>query len=471
MEDRTKEQPVGRLGITKTWMMVWAVSTGIVTFICYSVRPYVPYENEFSVLVDTMNVISYVLIAGIPVFLSAGIVLGTPAARKHILAELKSGKTRTKVFLRCLFETYALVLMFGVAVTSALFLAPYFRGISFYDPAGTGFLIYFPSGLVAALAVSLLLASIGVFLVMVSDDVIISTTLGSAVTFGLATIVGYSPEAIWASVTRGIAMLSPSSIVRVFAGALSGYSPPIHGTSLSSYFGFNVTFGSILLALAILLLISLAGLLASIRIFKINTGHWSEIAEMRAKEGVWESEPEHQNVHARIRRSLKIRRAALVGFVTVVLILSAGGTAAYSSMVVEQTTVVFHQSPPGGEWIDLGEWYIFSCNVQPSRYGQRNILRYDCYLEDWGSAPEKVSVYYSMLNVSSSYFEALNETGRRSLCSYDNETEGNWGGFGGSWDLRYSYGPYTFTMEIVATENETLPGSMYFWIELLQRPW
>jgi len=470
VEESKDASKISRFCITKTWLIIWVIASSIVILFCYLVRPFVGYEDEFSVLVNAINVISYVLIIGIPVFLSASIVFGTSAAKTHILVLLKSGRSSIEVFLRCLLETYALVLVFSVIVTSALFLEPYLSRTSFYQPRGTGFLVYLPSALVATFVVSLLLASIGVFFVMISDDVIISNAMGCAVTFGLATMVGYSPGAIWASVTRGIAMLSPSSIVRVFAGSISGYSPT-HGTSLASYFGFDATLGSILLALAVLLLISLTGLLVSTKFFKINTRHWSKMSEVHTSAGVWESELERQGVHTGIKHSLKIRRAALAVLVIIVLIIGASGTAMYSSFVVEQTTVIFYQSPEEGEQVVLGDWYIFSCNVQPSRYGQRNFLQYDCIVEDWGNAPEEVSVYYSMLNLSSSDFQVLNETSRRLLCDYDNRTEGNWGGMGGSWDLGFDSGAFTFVMKIFAPENETLSGFMYFWIQLLQEPW
>jgi hypothetical protein len=470
VEENKEEPRLGRFCITRTWLVIWVVSSSIVILASHLIRPYVGYENEFSVLVNAINEISFILIAGLPVFLSAGIVFGTSAAKAHILALLKSGRSSIAVFLRCLSETYALILAFSVTVTGALFLLPYLSGTTFYNPRGTGFLIYLPSVLIATLTVSLLLASIGVFFISISDDALLSTSLGCAVTFGLATVVGYTPEAIRVSVTRGIAMLSPSSIVRVFAGSISGYSPT-HGTSLASYFGFDATLSSILLALAGLALISLTGLLVGFKVFKTNTLQWSKVVDIHTSAGVWESELERQGVHTRIRRSLRKRRAALVALVTIVLVVGASGTAAYSSMVVDQTTVVFHRSPAGGEQIDLGEWHIFSCNVQPPRYGQRNILRYDCLVEDWGSAPEEVSVYYSMLNMSSSNFQLLNETNRRLSCSYRNRTEGDWGGLGGGWNLGYYSGEFTFVLKIVAAENETIPGSMYFWIELLQSPW
>jgi hypothetical protein len=470
VEENKEEPRLGRFCITRTWFAIWAVSSSIVILACYLVRPYVGYEDEFSVLVNAINVISYILIVGLPVFLSTGIVFGTSAAKTHILTLLKSGRSRIEVFLRCLSETYALIFAFSVTVTGALFLIPYLSGTTFYEPRGTGFLIYFPSVLIATLVVSLLLGSIGVFFVSISDDVLVSTSMGCAVTFGLATMVGYAPGAIWASVTRSIAMMSPSSIVRVFAGSLSGYSPT-HGTSLASYFGFDATMGSIFLVLAELALISLAGLFVGFKLFKTNTFQWSTVAEIHTSAEVWESELERQGVHTRIRRSIRIRRAALVALVTIVLVLGASGTAAYSSMVVEQTTVVFYRSAEGGEPISLGEWYIFPCNVQPSSYGQRIFLRYECLVEEWGSAPEEVSVYYSMLNMSSSDFQILNETDRRALCNYHNRTEGDWGGVIGGISLEFNPTPYVFVMKFIAAENETLPGFMYFWIELLQKPW
>jgi len=470
VEDKKEAARASRFFITKKWLVVWSVVSIIVILACYSIRPYVGHDDEFAVLVNSMNVIAYVLIIGLPVFMIPGIVFGTWTAKERVLALQKSGKSGSKVFLHCLLEVYALTLTFSVIVTIALFLEPLLVRTSFYQPRGTGFLIYLPPALIATLVISTLLAAIGVLFAVVTDDVIISTTMGCAVTIGLATMVGWNSFALWGSVTRSIAMLSPSNLARIFAGSISGYIPT-HDTDIASYFGFEASLSSILLSLAVLGFISFAGLLASYRVFRSNISNWSKIAEIRQGTAVWEFELERQGVPKELRHKLRIRRAALVGFIAVFLIVAAFGTASYSTFVLDQTTVLFYRSPGGGEQITLGDWYIFPCNVQPAQYGQRNILKFTCELEEWGTAPEELSYYYSMLNMSSSNFQLLNETGRRSLCSYDNRTEGDWGGMGGHWDLGLDSGSYTFVMKIVAAENETLPGFMYFWIELLQEPW
>jgi hypothetical protein len=472
MEENKNEPRVNRFCITKTWLVIWAVSSSIVILFSYIVRPYVDYGDEFSVLVDAMNVISSTLIIGLPVFLPAGIAFGTSAAKAHSVALLRSGKNPREVFLRCLTETYALILAFSVIITSALFLEPYLVRTSFYDPRGTGFLIYFPSVLIAAFVVSLLLASIGVFFVVISEDVIVSTTLGCVVTIGLATLVGYDSWTLWASVKKGIAMLSPSNLVKILAGTMSNYRPERDTQFTSySYFGFTATLPAILAVLAIFGFVVFVGLLVSSKLFQRNTSNW--IAEKRySRSEIWEPTPERKEEDMRIKGRLKKRRLALVGLVIIVLAVSTIGTSAYTSTVIEATTIIFHQSPQGGEKITLGEWHIFPCNVQPGQYGQMNILHFECYLEDWflHDCPGDLSFYYSMLNMSSSDFQNLNETGRRAVCDFRNITLGEWGGTGGSWNLGTYYGPFSFALKVFATENETISGYLYCAITLAQSP-
>lgn len=221
MVEKQEGSRTTHFGITKTWFIGWVIASSITILVCYVVRPFVSYEDEFSVLVNAMNVISYSLGIGLPVFLASSIAFGTSNARRHILALLKSDKKPVEVFLRCLVEVYALVSLFSVSIAIALFLEPQIMGVWFRAPAGTGFLIYLLPVLVATLIVSLLLATIGVFLVIVTDDIIISTSMGCALTIGLATAIGWNPRALWDSLTHGIAMLSPHNLARILAGFLS----------------------------------------------------------------------------------------------------------------------------------------------------------------------------------------------------------------------------------------------------------
>ncbi|TFH05592.1 MAG: hypothetical protein E4H14_12465 [Candidatus Thorarchaeota archaeon] len=192
MEESKNDSGVSRFCITRTWLTVWVISSGIVIVACYLVRPYVYYEDEFSVLVNAMNVISYALAIGFPVFFSSSIVFGTSRAKEHISTLLKAGQSTIAVFFRCLIEVYGLVLLFSVSITSILFLEPQLAGTSFHRPLGTGILIYLLPVLISTFVVSLLLASIGVLFVMITDDIIISTAMGSVLTIGLATLVGWN---------------------------------------------------------------------------------------------------------------------------------------------------------------------------------------------------------------------------------------------------------------------------------------
>ncbi len=454
-----------RFGITRIWFIRWVIASSVTILVCYAVRPFVSYEDEFSVLVNAMNVISYSLGIGLPVFLASSIAFGTSNARRHILALLEFGKKPVEVFLRCLVEVYALVSLFSVSITIALFLEPQLMGVWFYAPAGTGFLIYLLPVLVATLIVSLLLATIGVFLVIVTDDIIISTSMGCALTIGLATAIGWSPQALGFSLTRGIAILSPHNLARILAGFLSSYDP-LHETTIAEYFGFDATAVSILGTLIVFAFLAFICIIVSIKILQHNTSYWPVLQE--ASSEIWLSESELRGKHSKIKQELKIRRLVLVGLVIFLLTSLAFGTASYKSTVLEGTTIYFHQSPEMGEPIELGEWYVFSCNVQPPRFNQFNILHYECLLVDWGTAPNNITYYRSMLNSSSTEFMALNDTSRRSLCSSRNRTRGEWGGTGGSWNLGYDYGTYIYVLKFIATENATLSGVIYLSINLFQ---
>jgi len=463
--EKEEESRTTRFGITKTWFIRWVIASSVTILVCYAVRPYVSYDEEFSVLVNAMNVISYSLGIGLPVFLASSMAFGTSNARRHILALLKFDKKPVEVFLRCLVEVYALVSLFSVSITIALFLEPQIMGVWFYAPAGTGFLIYLLPVLAATLIVSLLLATIGVFLVIVTDDIIISTSVGCALTIGLATAIGWSPQALGYSLTRGIAMLSPHNLARILAGFLSSYDPP-HDTTIVGYFGFEATAVSILGALVAFAFLAFICIIVSIKILRHNISYWSVLQE--ASSEIWVSESELRGKHSKIKQELKMRRLVLVGLVIFLLTSMAFGTTSYKSTVMEETTIHFHQSPAAGEPIELGEWYVFSCNVQPPRFNQFNILHSECLLIDWGTAPDDITYYQRLLNLSSTEFMALNETSRRSLCSSRNRTRGEWGGTGGSWNLGYDYGTYAYVLKFIATENATLSGVIHLSIELFQ---
>lgn len=463
MEESKNGSKAGRFFTTKTWLILWGIVSTAVVIVCYQVRPSVEFVNEFSTLVNAVNVIGYVLIVGVPVFLPAGIVFGTSNGKEYISALLRSGKNPIDVFLRCLLRIYALILLFSLSVSSVLF----------YEPLrlGAPSIVYLLPVSIATFIVSLILASIGVIFVMITDELIVSTSMGCALTIGLARLFGWNSWVLWHSVTKNQAILSPSNLVKILASMISDYSPDSH-YSFESYrvFGFTATVDSILLVLAFFGSIILIGFIVSIKILQRNVLTWEEDNKLR-KTGIWESEHEYKQKIAKIRRRLVKRSSILVSLIIIVLTIATISTNSYASIVIENTTIIFHESPESGERIILGDWYIFSCDVQPTQYGLPNILHDSLQTEDWMThgCPDDLYVFFSMLNMSTSEFQGLNETERRTQCDFINVTSGCFGR-GGAVNLGSYYGPFTYVLKIIAAENETTSGFIYSIINLYQSP-
>ncbi|MGY5880805.1 MAG: hypothetical protein RTV31_11175 [Candidatus Thorarchaeota archaeon] len=472
MEESTTAPEISRLCITKTWFSIWIISSCIVILACYLNRPLVRSLDEFTVLINAVNVIAYVLALGFPVFLPAGIVFGTTKGKENIFRLLQSGKKPALVFLRCLAEVYGLVLVFSIVVSGVLFYEPFLVGTVFSEPIGTGFLIYLSPVIIATLIVSLVLASIGVIFVMITDEFIISTTMGSALTIGLATLLGWNSREVYYSVLKGQAILSPSNLVRIFAGKLSNYVPGDGRFSFEYFrsFGFNVSMDSILLVLAMFGSIILIGFIASVKILQRNSSIWVNEREIR-KIGIWETEQEHKQKIVKIRRRIVKRSSVLVSLIIIVLIVASIGTTSYTNLVINNTTVIFHQSPETGEQINLGDWNIFSCDVQPAQFDLPNIIHYNARTEDWmiHDCPDELTFFYAMLNMSSLEFQNFNETERRAQCSSLNTTSGTYGR-GGAFSLGSYYGSLAYVLKVIATENETTTGFIYSRIVLFQSP-
>ncbi len=449
-------------GISKVWFIRWTLVTIISVVVCYSVRPYVGYEDGFGFLVNAMNVISFVMTLGLPLFLAAGISYSTTDARNRILVLIESGKNAREVFLRRLVGAYALVLLFSVTITIAMFVEPLVPEITFHSPEGTGYLIYILPVLFATIIFSLLIVTMGVLLAVVTDDIIISTASGSIVSFGLAVAVGGSPQALVQSLTRGLAMLSPSNTVRMVAGLLTGRD----GTTLVFSIGFEATPLAVLLSLSLLCVIAFISAISSVRILRRTASFWPIQSEVST--GIWVSETEQRGEHLKSTREMKVRKVALVGLIIFLLSGVLFWTVSYRNVVLVEATISLYQSPEGGDQIRLGDWFVFDCNLQPAQYGLANYLYRECLIDDWGNAPEELTFYYDTLDIHSTEFLLLNETQRQAVSKSRNVTEG-WGGYGGS-TLIQEDRFYTFVLKVVATENATLDGIIYCSININQRP-
>ena len=456
-------------GSKKKWYGIWILSSIIVLCFCYIFRPNVRYTDEFAVLLNSINVISYTMAFGIPFFLAASISFSSSVSKSQAQTKYEQGASSIRVFLSGLGKSYLLASFFVVCSTIALFIEPSVTGTTFYTPQGTGFLIYLPSVIIASLFISFILTSIGVFLAVLTDEVILSTAIGSTLTIFLALIIGWVPYVLRNSLTRSIAMVSPHNLLRTLAVSLTNYDISTSG-GITSLVGFQSTFGTVISNLAFFAGIALIFILLSVRVLHHNVSYWKIESGQSKDDEIWAANVEGStsgNVKP-IARELKMRRVGLIIGIGFLILTMSMGTAAYQTTVREESTIVFYQSPDGGEPIHLGEWYIFSCNVQSVSYDVYHYLHHECHLIDWGSAPSEVTYFYSMLNMSTLEFNNENETARRNHCNSNNRTQGDWGGMGGSWNLLYGTGTFIFVLKIVAANNEALSGSILFSIKLSQ---
>jgi len=447
---------------SRIWILLWIIASSIVIIIVSSNRPIVRYDEEIEVLVNAMNIISNVLVSGIPIFLLSGIIFGTSTARRHTIVSQEAGMNSRETFLRNLIKVYTLTLGLCISLSIALFLEPVIFGIRFREPTGTGFFIYFLPVLVSTCVVALILVTFGILLVTITDDIIISTLVGSVLTISVEIIVW------WNSTTGGLGLryLSPFYFTKVLAGRLAGYDPP-NDYLFTRYFDFDIPLSSILVILGIFGIIAFTILFGSFKIFQYNSSRWTTKKDGSDDLGTWESIPVLSKEQLTNKRKMKIRRGVLVVLVASLLIGMTITTEYSTTTLIEQTTHILYESPENGEEILLGEWYVFSCEIVPTQLGLDNYLRYRIDIENWANSPEHIEFYYNMVNMSSADFQNLNETEQRDLL-YHRSLVRPEGGYMHGIFAAWHDGPYAFAMKAFSSENETQIGSLYCSIELKQ---
>lgn len=437
----------------KRWLLLWVAVSSIIFLSVYMVRPRILIEREFDILVNSMNVISYILVVGIPVFLSVGIIFGSSATRKHIIELKRSGMSSISIFLRHLFKVYTIVLGLSLTITVAMFLEPIIVGTVFSEPTGTGYLIYFPAALVATIAVSLILVSFGVLLVTITDDILFSTTMGFLVLGGTELI-------IWRS-TMGmpIALFSPWYFIRIFAVRISGYDDQ----DLSNLFRFVPDLSFIVLILVFFGLLVFAGLIVSHKLFQYNTSNWEKSQKQEGDSEIWDIEQEE--TRTKIKQHLRRRRLAVFGLVMCLLIVITFHSNSTGATIIEQNTFIIYESLEEGDPITLGEWYFHPCQLHAAQFDIYIDARVD--ILDWGNSPDNVDFYYEIVRMSSSDFQSLNDTEQLALLRNRSVTRPENVDIL-SRELTRLDVSYTFIMRAVATENATLSGVLYCSIEITQ---
>jgi len=470
------ESGPGQVSIRKFYLLtggellVWIVAAGISGVWGYLTRGQV-WALGVGVFVNSLNVLASALALGIPIFLAAGLTFSTPASRGYIQELTSGGLGRPKAILLRFLQCSVLVSAYSIVLTVFTFAEPLVSGQMNGGIEGPVFQVYLPSALLAFLVVSTLLQAIAVLLALAADNAVISTVLGSATTMIISGIAGWNADSLSGSVWRIFALLSPHNLFRTLAALLSDYDFASEKQDVM-YFGTAISAQGVLVSLLCLSLVALCAMILAGPVLGINMRRWPLLFGMVPSSEVWSPSPAEHDPR-RIRNATKglgLQRIA-VTLAVVVLLLSIGlGGLVYTQNIQASSSITHYESPEGGEALPLGAWAIIEFDIPPPYPGLSNLLQYQMLVLDWGSCPDELSYYLSLLPMTSAGFQLLNESSKIGLCSGPiNETRGDWGGTGGYDDLGDEHGVHIVVFHVVASENESLSGTLWVSFEVSQR--
>lgn len=456
----------------KSWFIIWIVSSVVVAAIGFQVAFWDEQRlpNEFGVLANAMSVISFSFIVGLPIFLAAAIVFGTSQSRRAIHDMLQSGINPHRVYLLQLAKSYLLVSVYMICIAITVFLVRLLNGTTFREPLEISYFVYLPAVMIASVIVGCVVVTIGACLVIITDDALLSTLMSCISTIWTATFLGQEVQYFQYVLTRGIAVFSPHNLIKALAALLSGYTPQ-EDMDYVDYFGFDVSITMSLTLLLILGSIAVFCTAVGIVLLQRNAKHWLIISEKTGTDEIWMPKLEKPVAEHKteIRRELTMRR---IGLVIVIVFLLTGvliGAQSYKDTVIEESTITFYQSPDGGERFEIGVWYVFSCVIQPSQYGEREYLHWDLHLELWNSLPENLTFFYGHESITTEEFYQLNETERQACLR--NTTTDDWYGSSGSLYVGDDYGAHIYAFKMLDVDNTTNSDYFFATFHLYQGPY
>ena len=422
---------------------------------------------ELAPLLNSVDIVGMTFATGLFSFVTVGLLFSSRASRFYLMKRIEQVGVKRACLIRTL-HAYAITCIFTFIITITVFLIPIFPGILTYYTVDINYFAFIPSVLGASLFVSICLASIAAALACIVDDSRICVVLGCVSTIAIAIIAGGSadPRPWHFSVTRILAVLSPHNIVRALAVQLSGYqfeSP----REMVAYVGFVVSVEGLIVALLILSSISIVLLLVGQRVLARNSTRWPILKGMIPKQELWDSSVSTEELQkmTRIRRGLRLQRGLTTMIVGVLLISMFVGGSMYTSNVVNGTTIIHYATPGFTENIPVGSWIIFDVDVLPPYPGLFNFLHFRYNVETWGNASDTLSFYFGILEMNSTEFDLLEESGRLELLSNQmNVTFEYFSGRGQGQFLDESYGSYVCVLKIISdinpSENSYVEGSL-----------
>lgn len=415
----------------------------------------VPLRISISPLINAVNIVSMTIATGLFSFLTAGLLFSSPSSRLFILQRIEEIGSRKTFLLRSL-HAVLITSLFTIILAVIAFLTPIISSYPLVDLTLFGNFIFFPSVLVASLVGSILLTLIASALASLTDDSRLCVVLGCASTLALASVTGWGiPDRIFRySLTRNLSFLSLHNIVRALAVLLSGY----HFQSLEDmvrYVGFTVSMENVALSLlgtcAIVTLLIVIGQ----RFLSVNSTRWTILERMLPSQIIWDSAiKDAPTRYISIKRTLAFQRGITSLVVGVLVVSMLVGGSVYNTYMINVTSTVIYSSPPEGEQIQVGKWYVFDITVTSPYPGLINMIGIDVDILTWGNASQYLNFYYGVLDMDSTEFGLLNESTRlNSLGSQSNMTRETCGGFGRYETLDDSIGSYVCVLKVMSISD------------------
>ncbi len=449
---------LARLHISKNEATIWIVAV-IGSVIWGYIQGTAEYWEDTSVapLINSMNVVSFAITLGIPIFLAAGLFFARPYSRAYLLDLADEGKSTRKVLFQRFSELFVLLSIYSIFMVLITFIEPIIRSLRFNSPITLTHFLLLPVALVSTIIVVTLLSAIGVLLTLGTDSTLVSTVIGTGVVVILAMLTGWSVLGMGNTASQAIALLSPHNLVRGLAAYLSGFSFESY-RQMVMYLGFAISVGPLILTLIVFSLLSFLSLVVSIKVLKGNMNRWPYLVDIIQERTIWERTPHEQGaitLKQHIRKST-IQKGITVFCVCIVLsLLMVGGNTTTNALTSEVTHAHYRSSDSGDELV-LGGWFILEITTVSSSVGLEIEIYYDVDIISWMASPEPVRFQHGLLTITQSSFESMTEVEQISLCSEsENRTRVQMHGISRSVNVGSTSSSFLLVLRYIAVEEYT----------------
>jgi len=422
------------------------------------------WASGFGAALTAINLSSSMFIFGAPFVIGASLLLPSFKLSKDSISQ-----TYENLNARYLTIARFLVLfILTTAFTISWILLSYHLAIQDYLHVSTDLiLVYLPGTIISGLIMTFVLSAVTTFIATLLDDWKLALITNFALFFILVSTLGSTSHL---DAYDTLAIFGPYHLYRFLALAASGnVSDPIFGTVwgnptlMNMILGINFGFADILISVG--LWISLSIVLLIITQYTMS----QNLNRMRIEFNLNRFAQGDQKLLKQLKEStqfLRQKRLAL-GTALVLMLITLPLLQFSTTFASEQEAAqTLHQSEI---ILHVGLWAYGEVEVSPPTEGLYNMYQMKVEILDWGDCPDELERWSLFEEISSSDFDALNETekddltGTRYSCTPDRTVIG-----GGFWSFQ-STGTHVWAIKFVPAEGYPLEGSLRIIITITVR--